>query len=140
MKPRPLKASILDGDAVVRGDHLPARIDEQPDVGKPIMEFVRLALGCALLVIDTGHNSGISVHTDLEIGHFRKDDSVIGISRMRNVSGLAEGISILHGDDEIVRQKRIQAGDIAPLIGVIPFIFEREDLGDLFGIPLSGRE
>src|SRR5260370_32418911 len=103
MKPRPPKASILDGDAVVRGDHLPARIDEQPDVSKPIMEFVGLALGCALLVIDTGHNSGISVHTDLEIGHFRNDDFVIGISSMRNGSGLTEGISVLPGHLQIVR-------------------------------------
>jgi hypothetical protein len=104
------------------------------------MEFVGLALGCALLVVDTGHNSGISVHADFEFGHFRKDDFVIGVSRVRNVSGLAEGASVLHGDDEIVRQKRIQAGDIASLIGVIPLVFEREDLGDRLGIPLSGSE
>ena len=29
---------------------------------------------------------------------------------------------------------------VASLIGIIPFIFEREDFGDRFGIPLSGRE
>src|SRR5207253_10517982 len=120
---------ILSRHAVVRGDELPGAGGVHPDISKAVAIFVRLALGGAFLVVAASDYGNIAVHADFDVAYFGHIYVHVGVADVRDVSSLAVNTAVFNGDDHVLVQQRVHAGDVFELVGVCPLVFQRQDFG-----------
>lgn len=58
----------------MRGNHLPSGAAFDPHICKAVVIRVRFAAGVALFVIDAGNPRRVTVHPNVQVGHFSYAD------------------------------------------------------------------
>jgi hypothetical protein len=88
----------LDRDAVVRGNHLPSRVEIHPNIGETVMVFVGLPFNCSLLMIRPSHHGRVSVDANFEVCHIGDFYKRRATACMGDVTSLAVRSAILDSE------------------------------------------
>jgi hypothetical protein len=118
----------------------PAVPNPHPDIGQPVVIFVRFAIRLSAFVIGASYHGNVAAaNPHPEVGQFGNFHPNRLVCTVRNITRFAVSVAILDGNHEIFRQERRQNIDLSFFVRLGPSLFEPAYLCHFAGPLLRGR-